>query len=67
MLPAFINLISEFSCTKEINGEPHSEQKPLDMCDPPEPVTVKYFNSHSTFSELSGIKRIVAFPLPVLF
>ena len=27
ILPAFINLISGFSLTKEINGEPHSAQK----------------------------------------
>ena len=40
MLPAFINLISEFSLTKEINGEPHSAQKPRDILEPAEPVTV---------------------------
>ena len=40
ILPAFINLISGFSLTKEINGEPHSAQKPLDILEPAEPVTV---------------------------
>ena len=40
ILPAFINLISGFSLTKEINGEPHSTQKPLDILEPAEPVTV---------------------------
>ena len=40
MLPAFINLISGFSLTKEINGEPHSAQKPRDILEPAEPVTV---------------------------
>ena len=38
--PAFINLISGFSLTKEINGEPHSAQKPRDIFEPAEPVTV---------------------------
>ena len=40
ILPAFINLISGFSLTKEINGEPHSAQKPRDILEPAEPVTV---------------------------
>ena len=40
ILPAFINLISGFSLTKEINGEPHCAQKPLDILEPAEPVTV---------------------------
>ena len=40
ILPAFINLISGFSLTKEINGEPHSAQKPRDIFEPAEPVTV---------------------------
>ncbi len=40
ILPAFINLISGFSLTKEINGEPHSAQKPRDTLEPAEPVTV---------------------------
>ena len=40
ILPAFINLISGFSLTKEINVEPHSAQKPLDILEPAEPVTV---------------------------
>ena len=40
ILPALINLISGFSTTKEINGEPHSAQKPRDILEPAEPVTV---------------------------
>ena len=52
MLPTFMNFTSEFSCTKETNGEPHSAQKPLEIWDPPDPVTVKNFNSPSTFNEL---------------
>ena len=40
ILPAFINLISGFSLAKEINGEPHSAQKPRDILEPAEPVTV---------------------------
>ena len=40
ILPAFINLMSGFSLTKEINGEPHSAQKPRDILEPAEPVTV---------------------------
>jgi len=40
ILPAFINLISGFSLTKEINGEPHSAQNPRDILEPAEPVTV---------------------------
>ena len=39
-LPALINLISGFSSTKEISGDPQFLQKPLDILDPALPVTL---------------------------
>ena len=39
-LPALMNLISGFSPTKEINGDPQFSQKPLDIWDPALPVTL---------------------------
>ena len=67
ILPALMNLISGFSSTKEMRGDPHSSQNPLETFEPAEPVTVKNFRLPFTFRELLGINRIVALPLPVLF
>ena len=66
-LPAFINLRSGFSSINDIRGEPQFSQKPLDTVDPALPVTLKFFKSPSMLRKLSGISKIVAFPLPVLF
>ena len=67
ILPALINFISGFSSTKEIRGDPHSSQNPLETFEPAEPVTVKNLRLPFTFNELSGINSIVALPLPVLY
>ena len=39
-LPALMNLISGFSSTKQISGDPQISQKPLDILDPALPVTL---------------------------
>ena len=66
-VPALRNFIPGFSSIKLKTGEPQVEQNPLLMCDPAEPVTVKYLRSPWRLIFSSGRMMIVAFPEPVDF